>query len=240
MQTENLPATRSRHLAWNKEGIVGQKRPLLPKHVWAIRVGLEIAKKVRNLALFDLAVEIKLRGCDLVTLKVADVFAAGQVKERASIIQSKTRKQVWFEITEGACNSRADWLDNPAIAGSEYLWPERFDERLRLQRHARADREHMRVVVKAQRSGRRCILSLRISQPRGRTCVGSADGNVDAVPAGAWRASSRSDNLRKPNPNPARRFRAARRSMSSTNVRLLPRDGDTRQPPLSGYSRRAC
>ena len=76
----------------NKGRIVGQKRPLLPKHVWAIRVRLEIANRVRDLALFNTAIDSKLRGCDLVKLKVVDVLAARQVKELASITDSKTRQ----------------------------------------------------------------------------------------------------------------------------------------------------
>ena len=91
MPTAKLPAIRACRPAWNKGRLVGQKRPLLPKHVWAIRVRLEIANRTRDLALFNLAIDSKLRGCDLVKLKVADVFSAGHVKERASIIQSKTR-----------------------------------------------------------------------------------------------------------------------------------------------------
>ena len=130
MTIDNLPALRACRPAWNKGRIVGQKRPLLPKHVWAIRVRLEIATNVRDLALFNLAIDSKLRGCDLVRLKVADVYAAGQVKERASIIQSKTRKPVRFEITEGTRKSIAAWLDNPLMIGSEHLWPGRFHERL--------------------------------------------------------------------------------------------------------------
>lgn len=78
MHTSNLPAVRPKRLAWNKGRLVGQKRPLLPKHVWAIRVRLEIAEKTRDLALFNMAIDSKLRGCDLVKLKVADVYAAGQ------------------------------------------------------------------------------------------------------------------------------------------------------------------
>jgi hypothetical protein len=123
MPTTNLPAIRLRRPAWNRGRIVGQKRPLLPKHVWAIRVRLEIANRVRDLALFNTAIDSKLRGCDLVELKVADVFAAGQVKERASITQSKTRQPVRFEITEGTRKSIAAWLQDPAMIGSEYLWP---------------------------------------------------------------------------------------------------------------------
>ena len=88
MTTPNLPAIRALRPAWNKGRIVGQKRPLKPKHVWAIRVRLELAENHRDLALFNFAIDSKLRGCDLVSLKVSDVYTAGQVKERTSIIQS--------------------------------------------------------------------------------------------------------------------------------------------------------
>jgi len=141
MQIQNLPAIRSRRPAWNKGRIVGQKRPLLPKHVWAIRVRLEIADNHRDLALFNLAIDSKLRGCDLVMLKVADVFAAGQVKERTAIIQSKTQKPVRFEITEGTRKSLVRWMDEPLIIGSEFLWPGRFHERLHI-----STRQYARLV----------------------------------------------------------------------------------------------
>ncbi len=101
MKIPNLPAVRPRQPAWNKGRIGGQKRPLLPKHVWAIRVGLEIAENRRDLALFNAAVDSKLRGCDVVRLKVADVYAASQLKERTSTLHSKTGKPVRFEINEG-------------------------------------------------------------------------------------------------------------------------------------------
>ncbi len=129
MFTPNLPMVRPTRAVWNKGRIVGQKRPLLPKHVWAIRVRLELAEHLRDLALFNMAVDGKLRGCDLVKLKVADVFVAEQVKERASVIQSKTGRPVQFEITEGTRNSILEWLESPAMIGSEYLWPGRFHDR---------------------------------------------------------------------------------------------------------------
>lgn len=94
MPIETLPALRPTRAPWNKGRIVGQKRPLLPKHVWSIRVRLEMADNKRDLALFNMAIDCKLRGCDLVCLKVNDVYAAGRVKERASVTQSKTRKPV--------------------------------------------------------------------------------------------------------------------------------------------------
>ena len=75
---------------------MGQKRPLLPKHVWAIRVRLELAGEPRELALFNTSIDSKLRGCDLVTLRVRDICAGGRINERAIIIQKKTHRPVQF------------------------------------------------------------------------------------------------------------------------------------------------
>lgn len=141
MPTANLPAIRACRPAWNKGRIVGQKRPLQPKHVWAIRVRLEIAHRTRELALFNLAIDSKLRGCDLVRLKVADVYAAGQVRHRAAIVQSKTSRPVSFEITEGTRKAIEAWLESPLMIGSEHLWPGRFHERLHI-----STRQYARLV----------------------------------------------------------------------------------------------
>jgi integrase len=129
MSVANLPAIRACRPAWNKGRIVGQKRPLLPKHVWAIRVRLEIAENHRDLALFNLAIDSKLRGCDLVRLTVTDVYAAGQVRERTSILQSKTGTPVRFELTSGTRASLKRWLEDPLMIGSSHLWPGRFHDR---------------------------------------------------------------------------------------------------------------
>jgi len=129
MPVANLPAIRACRPAWNKGRIVGQKRPLLPKHVWAIRVRLEIAENHRDLALFNLAIDSKLRGCDLVRLTVTDVYAAGQVRERTSILQSKTGTPVRFELTSGTRASIERWLQDPLMIGSSHLWPGRFHDR---------------------------------------------------------------------------------------------------------------
>ncbi|MCA0922962.1 tyrosine-type recombinase/integrase [Pseudooceanicola nanhaiensis] len=143
MPIANLPAIRACRPAWNKGRRIGQKRPLLPKHVWAIRVRLEIAGNHRDLALFNLAIDSKLRGCDLVKLKVADVYATGQVRERASIIQSKTLRPVRFEITDGTRISLSRWMEEPIMVGSEYLWPGRLHERLHI-----STRQYARLVRK--------------------------------------------------------------------------------------------
>jgi hypothetical protein len=90
MQKSNLSAILALCPAWKKGRIVGHKRPLKPKHVWAICIRLEQAESHRDLALFNMGIDRKLRGCDLVRMKVVDVMASGQIMERASVLQSKT------------------------------------------------------------------------------------------------------------------------------------------------------
>ncbi len=141
METPNLPAIRALRPAWNKGRIVGQKRPFKPKHVWAIRVRLELAENHRDLALFNLAIDSKLRGCDLVKMTVVDVMASGQIKERASVLQSKTQKSVRFEISEGTRAALDRWMQEQLMIGSEYLWPGRFHERLHI-----STRQYARIV----------------------------------------------------------------------------------------------
>ena len=178
MRTPNLPAIRARRPAWNKGRIVGQKSPLLPKHVWAIRVRLEIADNHRDLALFNLAIDSKLRGCDLVTLKVVDVFAASQVKERASVIQSKTQKPVRFEITDGTRKSLARWMSEPLMIGSEFLWPGRFHERLHIstRQYARLVRDWVKSIgLEPSAYGTHSMRRTKVSQIYKKT------GNLRAV-----------------------------------------------------------
>jgi integrase len=141
MSVDLLPAVRPSRVAWNKGRIVGQKRPLLPKHVWSIRVRLEMADNLRDLALFNMAVGSKLRGCDLVTLRVRDVFAAGRVRERASIVQRKTGRPVRFEITETTRRSLDRWIADPEMRGADHLWPSRFRDSPHL-----STRQYARIV----------------------------------------------------------------------------------------------
>lgn len=98
----------------------------MPRHVWSIRVRLEMTGNARDLAPFNMAVDSKLRGCDLVGLRVRDVFAAGRVNERASMAQSKTGKPVRFEITESTRVSLDRWIRDPEMIGLEFLWPSRI------------------------------------------------------------------------------------------------------------------
>ena len=85
---------------WNKGALVGQKKPLQPKHVWSIRVRLEIARRWRDLALFNLAIDSKLRACDLVRLRIDEVCSRAKILHRATVVQKKTGRPVQFEVTE--------------------------------------------------------------------------------------------------------------------------------------------
>jgi integrase len=98
----HTPATESKSVPvpWNKGKITGQKPPLQPKHVWAIRTQLQLTGRVRDLALFNLAIDSKLRGCDLVALRVEDVAPHGYALDRATVRQKKTGRPVKFELTE--------------------------------------------------------------------------------------------------------------------------------------------
>jgi hypothetical protein len=87
-------------MPWNRSHIVGQKPPLKPREAWSIRARLQVSGATRDLALFDLAIDSKLRGCDLVAIAVGDVSRSGTVRDRAVIIQRKTGRPVQFEITE--------------------------------------------------------------------------------------------------------------------------------------------
>ncbi|MBT3787376.1 MAG: tyrosine-type recombinase/integrase [Alphaproteobacteria bacterium] len=95
---------------WNNGKLTGQKPPLLPKHVWAIRTRLQLGERVRDLALFNLAIDSKLRGCDVVSLKVEDVAPHGYAINRATVRQRKTGRPVKFEITEHTRQAIDDYL----------------------------------------------------------------------------------------------------------------------------------
>lgn len=111
--------------AWNKGKLVGQKPPLKPKDIWAIRIYLQNAHLVRDLAMFNLAIDSKLRGCDLVNLRVRDVTHGGQVSPRAMVIQRKTQRPVQFELTEPTRTAVAAWLAKANLKPEQYLFPSR-------------------------------------------------------------------------------------------------------------------
>jgi integrase len=126
---------------WNKSRLIGQKRPLRPKEVWAIRVRLQLEQRRRDLALFNLAIDSKLRGCDLVRLQVSDVCVGGRVQDRATIIQRKTGRPVQFEITEQTRAAIRDWLAHTTSRSAQYLFPSRVHDLQHL-----STRQYARIV----------------------------------------------------------------------------------------------
>ena len=94
---------------WNKGKIIGQKAPFKLKDIWALRVRLQMECRVRELALFNLGIDSKLRGCDLVALKVRDVCHGDQVASRATVLQHKTQRPVQFEITSATREALQTW-----------------------------------------------------------------------------------------------------------------------------------
>jgi site-specific recombinase XerC len=113
---------------WNLGRTAGAKPPLKPKHIWSLRTRLEIANRVRDLAIVNLAIDSKLRGCDLVFLKVGDVFSAGSVRARSVVIQHKTSQPVPLELTEPTKEALLAWLKLRRAEGSDWLWPRRSHE----------------------------------------------------------------------------------------------------------------
>lgn len=104
----------------------GAKLPLRPMHVWGIRVRLQVERRVRDLALFDLAIDSKLRGCDVVALRIQDVVSAGTVRRRAIVLQQKTGRPVQFEITDQTRQSIVRWLECRPGYGADWLFPSRL------------------------------------------------------------------------------------------------------------------
>ena len=104
---------------WNKGKIVGQKAPFKLPDIWALRVRLQMQNRVRELALFNLGIDSKLRGCDLVALKVRDVCHGDQVASRAVVMQHKTQRPVQFEITPAARDAVQKWIKAAGLKSDE-------------------------------------------------------------------------------------------------------------------------
>ncbi len=126
---------------WNKGKLVGQKAPLKPREVWAIRVRLQLAERKRDLALFNLALDSKLRGCDLVSLRVSDVRTGDEIRNRATVNQMKTGNPVQFEIMEQAREAIQAWCESKALAQYDWLFPSRKNPRRHL-----TTRQYARIV----------------------------------------------------------------------------------------------
>jgi integrase len=142
MHENEIPATAvPKRIPWNKGKLIGPRPPLRQKHVWAIRTRLQIERQVRELALFNLAIDSKLRGCDLVALRVDDVARNGNAIERTSVRQRKTGRPVRFEPTEQTRQAIDDYLTSTGKKPGEYL----FDGRR--PRESMTTRQYARLLA---------------------------------------------------------------------------------------------
>jgi integrase len=111
---------------WNKGKIVGQKAPFKPKDIWALRVRFQMEDRLRELALFNLGIDSKLRGCDLLSLKVRDVSHGDQIASRAVVMQHNTQRPVQFEITLGTREALLKWVKLAGLKSEDFLFPSRI------------------------------------------------------------------------------------------------------------------
>ena len=118
----NDTQTPHKRLPWNKGKLTGAKPPLRPKHVWSIRTKLQIEGRARDLAMFNLAIDSKLRGCDVVAIRVEDVAAGGYTVDRATVRQKKTGQPVRFELTEQTRQAVDDYLKAANKRPGEFLF----------------------------------------------------------------------------------------------------------------------
>ena len=129
------------HEPWNNGKLIGQKAQLKLKEIWAIRVRLELSNRIRDLALFNLAIDSKLRACDLVKLKVRDISHGDRISSRAIVMQQKTERPVQFEITEQTRKSISEWLQLATLRSDSFLFPSRLHESPHL-----STRQYARIV----------------------------------------------------------------------------------------------
>ena len=136
-----VPNTAARVTPWNKGKLLGQKPPLKLKEIWAIRIRLQLEHRARELALFNLAIDSKLRGCDLVELRVHDVVQGSHVATRAIVMQKKTQRSVQFKISEQMREAVASWVKEAHRKPEQFLFPSRVSESPHL-----STRQYSRIV----------------------------------------------------------------------------------------------
>jgi integrase len=134
---DNVNSPRPHRVPWNKGKLVGAKPPLRPKHVWSIRTKLQLDGCMRDLALFNLAIDSKLRGCDVVALKVEDIAPSGYATERATVRQRKTGQPVRFDLTEQTRQAVDDYLRATGRKPGQFLFTSRGGRPMTTRHYAR-------------------------------------------------------------------------------------------------------
>ncbi len=141
MEMLSTEPTATKRPVWNAGRTVGAKRALKPKQIWEIRFYLNQQRRVRDRALFDLAIDSKLRGCDLVRMKIGDLVSGGQIRTRAIVMQQKTGRPVQFELLPDARASLLAWFERRGGTVDDYVFPSRVDH----DRHL-STRQYARLV----------------------------------------------------------------------------------------------
>ena len=139
----HFPQIELASTTWNKGKLIGQKPPLKLREIWAIRIRLQLKKETRDLAIFNLAIDSKLRSCDLVKLKVRDVCNDNGIAPRAMILQQKTQQPVQFEITEQSKDALKNWISHNQLRPEDYLFPSRNNSSNHI-----STRQYARIVHK--------------------------------------------------------------------------------------------
>jgi integrase len=148
MQDQVNASPAPKRVPWNKGKLTGAKPPLRPKHVWSIRTKLQIEGRARDLAMFNLAIDSKLRGCDVVAIRVEDVAAGGSTADRATVRQKKTGRPVRFELSEQTRQAVDDYLKATGKRPGEFLFTGRRgpDRNMTTRQYARLVSEWIRSV----------------------------------------------------------------------------------------------
>jgi integrase len=137
----SLQTNHGHPIPWNKGKLIGQRPALKLQEVWAIRIRLELSKNIQELALFNLAIDSKLRSCDLVKLKVSDIASLDSISSRAKVLQQKTQIPVQFEITAGTRDSLRELIRSNNLTQANFL----FKSRLMASAHI-STRQYARIV----------------------------------------------------------------------------------------------
>jgi integrase len=124
----NIETASPTKVPWNKGKIVGQKAPLKLKDIWAIRTRLQLDHRTRELALFDLGLDSKLRACDLVRLRVRDICHGDRVSPRAIVMQQKTSRPVQYEVTQPTRDTVTAWIKEAKLVNDDFLFSSRVHE----------------------------------------------------------------------------------------------------------------
>jgi integrase len=188
MEDENSILPPPKRMPWNKGKLIGAKPPLLARHVWSIRTKLQIERRARELAMFNLAIDSKLRGCDVVAMKVEDVAPSGYPLARATVRQRKTGRPVRFELTEQTRQAVDDYLKATGKVPGEFLFTSRrrVGEAMTTRQYARLVAEWITGIgldphIFATHSLRRTKATLRPRESGGRLAAGQSAAPSRAV-----------------------------------------------------------